>query len=587
MKEENNYSVGIEDNSEQQDIKTIEQQNEAPKIEQINLIETKSIKKKDNGKIVFASILLVIVLILFGIISVIAYQEYNNPKNRFLKAVNGYLDKNNIADIGKIITYIQDGGTIDINGNININSNNAGINSYTNSYGADLKIIDNEDTKEQYLNLTVNSENQELFNFESISKDNKIYMTINEIFDDYYYTDFQYINLFNNQDKIKNNIMNSLNEYFTKEKFIKIKEENVDKITINLSERNLMELYIKIYENIINDEVLFEEIFNETLKENIIIQNYEEEITLEKFKELLKEEIDDVKEQLNSSSTDILFTYNIYLKGSKLLKQEIIVNQIKLIIEGITEGNITIINENETILTGTYNTKEIVLNYQNETDSLKITYKHNTEINDKINMNNNIIINALMYGRETDINIDLNVELTKNNKIPNIDISNAKDINDISEEETKKLYSLLSGSAEDKGSTDDIIDNDFNVEDDENINDNNYEETQKKALETYGLRVASNAIVEFETEKNSNSYLTSQSYSIEEIMNNSYYVGCVHVKTNNTESHEVEISLYDLNNNYSLEGTIINNDYSVKMLQGYVTVSNPDIYTNSYCKNGI
>lgn len=391
-------------------------------------------KNTKNSKNVIVSILIVILIALIGTASYIVFKELNTPKTMFLKTMNKYLESNDLDNnILNISELFNRGATLKMDSNINLNGGTKKIFSGK----LNLEFIDNPSEKKQYLNLTFDDNNNSVINLEGYLKDNQVFFTMKNIFDKYYYTDSEYIKMYDEKNQklinnLKNNILNSLNDYFTNDMFIQSKEENIRKISVSISDKDIANLLILILTNLKDDNSL-----------SLFVT---EDMTLDNLQNQIDEYINSLKESLDQQSDDKKYAYTIYLNGEKLVKQEVIIDSIKLIIEGETSGNISLLNNDKEIVSGSYDKNKLNLKISDSNNNpynLTLTFDNNITDN-KMTANYNLVVKTIAEYEEVELKINTKLEITKESSIPQINISNAKNVKDISDEELVDIYTKLS-----------------------------------------------------------------------------------------------------------------------------------------------
>lgn len=161
------------------------------------------------------------------------------------------------------------------------------------------------------------------------------------------------------------------------------------------------------------------------------------EFPIEDIYKGLDDFISELKNELNLESKDITYSYSIYEKNNKLIKQELSIRDILVAIEGDTKGNIYVYNEGKIVLTGNYNKNYFKLSYEEDgvNLNLSIDYKNNTSASE-FDSNYNIVlrINELTISDYVKLNINDNKEILE------IDKENSKKIDDITAEEEEQIY---------------------------------------------------------------------------------------------------------------------------------------------------
>lgn len=402
--------------------------------EDLNLLENNNdfkeiVNKKGSnvGKLIVI-IVLFLLMIGLGVGGYIFYKFNNSPKVLFVKTLSKYtLLKNDSNDLINFLSKLKDGYTISINNNVKIKSDKEEImNALVN-----IKLTNNFEKKLANLDINFDDNNGSVINFNSLMEENRTYLKLNDIFDKYYYLDEDNSSLFEDSEIVDDSklievISNSFSSYFTDDKFSK---ENVDdnvKITVGLSDKDFYDLINLI----VND-----------LKNSKVLEAYaSKELTIEDIYKGLDDFISELKNELNLESKDITYSYSIYEKNNKLIKQELGIRDVLVAIEGDTKGNIYVYNEGKIVLTGNYNKNYLKLSYEEDgvNLNLSIDYKNNTSASD-LDSNYNIVlrINELTISDYVKLNINDNKEILE------IDKENSKKIDDITAEEEEQIYNKL------------------------------------------------------------------------------------------------------------------------------------------------
>ena len=367
-------------------------------------------------------------LALLGAVTYFYYFKKESSRELFLKNVSSFLNSNiNIEESNEVLNLLENGGTINLKPNIKIDIDN---NNLFNISG-NIKLID--DTKNQYMEGNITNNNQEIVDFKTLNQDNKLYVMLNNIFDTYHYTDIDTKEV-NTEGikKVKENVLNTLKNYFTEDKFLKEKTKvtvdnvsyDANKITLTLTEKDFGLLVKTILENLKNDEEVIKSITTDS----------------NNFKEQLEEKIDDI--DLEELSNETFISYSIYLNKNELLEQIITLNEYTITITGKSSGNITLKSNNTTILEGNYRKDYLKVNYKDENNNnITLTYKTNTISSKK--EKDTIIITGTINNTNINLEIELDAEVDAQKTIPNIDLTNAKPFEELTEDETNRFYSKI------------------------------------------------------------------------------------------------------------------------------------------------
>ena len=402
--------------------------------EDLNLLENNNdfkeiINRKGSnaGKLIVV-IILFLLMIGLGVGGYVFYKFNNSPKVLFVKTLSKYtLLKNDSNDLINFLSKLKDGYTFSINNNVKIKSDKEEImNALVN-----IKLTNNFEKKLANLNINFDDNNGSVINFNSLMEENRTYLKLNDIFDKYYYLDEDNSSLFEDSEIVDDSklievVSNSFSSYFTDDKFSK---ENVDdnvKITVGLSDKDFYDLINLIVNDLKNSKVL--EVYAS------------KEFPIEDIYKGLDDFLSELKNELNLESKDITYSYSIYEKNNKLIKQELSIRDILVAIEGDTKGNIYVYNEGKIILTGNYNKNYFKLSYEEDgvNLNLSIDYKNNNSASE-FDSNYNIVlrINELTISDYVKLNINDNKEILE------IDKENSKKIDDITAEEEEQIYNKL------------------------------------------------------------------------------------------------------------------------------------------------
>ena len=376
-------------------------------------------KKKNNGLIII--IILLLAICGWGL-GYIYGKKSITPKAKFVKVMSNYLEKNNIKDLEELFDGFYSVNTTNdfkisadnkevISGKLSINSIYKDDEQYTKvSFGDDSKSL----TGNIYL------------------KDSKAYIMLKDVFDKYYYLDMEsdstdYVDAFK---ELKKSIVKVVNEYFTDDKFTLSKDSNNDKISISLTGKDSATLVLKFYEGIKNND-------------KILGLFTDDDTSLDEVKAGLKEDIDNFKDDMESYSDEVVISYDIYLNKNKLVKQELTIEDMVLTITGEDSGNITLISAGTTIVSGTYSKDNLNLKISIDMVNAEFSINRQNITEDKISGDYKTTIKLTSGGSTIDVTINTNVKYDKSASIPNIDLSTAKNFDEITDNELEEIYSKL------------------------------------------------------------------------------------------------------------------------------------------------
>lgn len=376
-------------------------------------------KKKNN-------ILIIIIILLLAICGVVLGYIYGKksitPKAKFVKVMSNYLEKNNIEDLEELLDGVY---SVNTTNDFKISADNKEVISGKLSINSIYK------DDEQYTEVSFGDESKSLTG-NIYLKDSKAYIMLKDVFDKYYYLDMEsdstdYVDAYK---ELKKSIVKVVNEYFTDDKFTLTKDSNNDKLSISLTGKDGVTLVLKFYEEIKNNDKILG-LFND------------DDTSLDEVKAGLKEDIDNLKEEMDSYSDDVVISYDIYLNKNTLVKQELTIEDMVLTITGEDSGDISLISAGTTIVSGTYSKDNLKLKISTNMINAEFSINRQNITEDKINGDYKTTI-KLTSGRSTiDVTINTNVKYDKSASIPNIDLSTAKSFDEMTDNELEEIYSKL------------------------------------------------------------------------------------------------------------------------------------------------
>lgn len=376
-------------------------------------------KKKNNVLII---IIIVLLAICGGVLGYIYGKKSITPKAKFVKVMSNYLEKNNLEDIEELFK-----------GNFTVNTTNTfkvNVDSEELVSGK-LSINSIYKDEEQYTEVSFGDGSNSLTG-NIYLKDSKAYIMLKNVFDKYYYLDMEsdstdYVGAYK---ELKKSILKVVNEYFTDDKFTLTKDNNNDKISISLTGKDGATLVLKFYEEIKNND-------------KILGLFTDDDTSLDEVKAGLKEDIDNLKEEMDSYSDEVVISYDIYLNKNKLVKQELTFEDITLTITGEESGDITLISAGTTIISGSYSKDNLNLKINTDMINAELSIERQNIKEDKISGDYKTTIKLTSGGSTIDVTINTNVKYDKSASIPNIDLSTAKSFDEITDNELEEIYSKL------------------------------------------------------------------------------------------------------------------------------------------------
>lgn len=376
-------------------------------------------KKKNNVLIIIIILLLVICGVVLGYI----YGKKSiTPKAKFVKVMSNYLEKNNIEDLKELFDGVY---SVNTTNDFKISADNKEVISGKLSINSIYK------DDEQYTEVSFGDESESLTG-NIYLKDSKAYIMLKDVFDKYYYLDMEsdstdYVDAYK---ELKKSIVKVVNEYFTDDKFTLTKDSNNDKLSISLTGKDGVTLVFKFYEEIKNND-------------KILGLFTDDDTSLDEVKAGLKEDIDNLKEEMDSYSDEVVISYDIYLNKNTLVKQELTIEDMVLTITGEDSGDITLISGSTTIVSGTYSKDNLNLKISSNMVNGEFSINRQNITEDKISGDYKTTI-KLTSGRSTiDVTINTNVKYDKSASIPNIDLSTAKSFDEMTDNELEEIYSKI------------------------------------------------------------------------------------------------------------------------------------------------
>ena len=376
-------------------------------------------KKKNNVLIIGIIVLLAIGV---GVLGYIYGKKSITPKAKFVKVMSNYLEKNNIEDLEELFDGVY---SVNTTNDFKISADNKEVISGKLSINSIYK------DDEQYTEVSFGDESKSLTG-NIYLKDSKAYVTLKDVFDKYYYLDMEsdstdYVDAYK---ELKKSIVKVVNEYFTDDKFTLTKDSNNDKLGISLTGKDGVTLVLKFYEEIKNND-------------KILGLFTDDDTSLDEVKAGLKEDIDNLKEEMDSYSDEVVISYDIYLNKNKLVKQELTIEDMVLTITGEDSGDISLISGRTTIVSGSYNKDNLNLKINTDMINAEFSIERQNIKEDKISGDYKTAVKLTSGGSVINILINTNINYDKNANIPSNDLSGAKSFDEISDSELEKIYSKL------------------------------------------------------------------------------------------------------------------------------------------------
>lgn len=450
-------------------------------------------KKKNIMPIIIAIILIVIVI--FG------YMYISKPKTRFLTASNNSykqliekldnITQNDIYSLAKDNVVSLD---YDAKVNLQIDNDQMGLSQQLDALNFKMKLTEDQKTNQSFISLLLNQNNNELMGLDLLLTENKTYIKINDVLEQFVWTkaknksllekisdeDYKYLGSL-----IKDSIFRELkDDYFTNSKAI-LNLDNEDKtftkISLNVTNKLLRDISVEILTRIKNDNKSLDILAKYNLIDNK---------SLAEIKKELKGNIEEAINSLNKEkpTNDSVMVYSIYVKGyNNVVKYQVQIPTING--SDKSENEISFLNynneENKMVKEIEFKTNKVSFLTVTATETKTDNYKVKGIISglgtisgiyseDKDTTSVNLNLKSLLDESEYSLNIitqqkeleknkkysnDINFELTSSSynvenmkfilniaskfavekEFPETKISDAKSIDDLTEEENTKI----------------------------------------------------------------------------------------------------------------------------------------------------
>lgn len=428
-----------------------------------NVIYDNNKKSKNNVLLILAIVIVVIGIGLAGI----GVFLLSKPRAVFQESYN-YLTKG-IKSLGLTDSKtldILDKDKIKVENKINVNLDQS-LGLGVTTFDLDMQVMNNRTTNTSKVYLDSKLENQKLLEFVSYLKEDKLYLTVTDIFDKYYYTDIDTSSLteeltIEDMELLVDIVKNSLKKVITDEKFEKEKtttsvdgiEESVNKLTLRVDDKLLSDIVVEVVYGIKADEKALE-----------ILTNLSS-VTKE---ELIKS-LDDVVTEVKETTGETLLTYNIYYKNINDIKKLEILSGTTIVTYSANNSNYRLkvidddaeVEELSLLVVEQDNNYNITLNTLSSSITgklLKNEKNYNLTLNMADNRNNNLgtlVIDYLYTSNVQDklvvtyqkdgvnyVKVTVDSKITFGEEISVPDMSNAKSIDAMTEEEANIIMTNL------------------------------------------------------------------------------------------------------------------------------------------------
>lgn len=424
----------------------------------------------DNNKKSKKSVLLIlaIVIVVIGIgLAGTGVFLLSKPKAVFQESYN-YLTKG-FKSLGLSDTStldILDKDKIKVENKINVNLDQSLGLGITN-LDLNMHVMNDRTTNTSKVYLDSKLENQKLLEFVSYLKEDKLYLTVTDIFDKYYYTDIDTNSLteeltIEDMELLVGIVKNSLKKVITDEKFEKEKtttsvdgiEESVTKLTLRVDDKLLSDIVVEVVYGIKADEKALEILANlSSVTKEELIKSLDEVVT--EVKETTGEtlltyniyykNINDIKKlEILSGTTIVTYSANNSNYRLKVIDDDAEVEELSLlVVEQDNNYNITL-NTLSSSITGkllknekNYNlTLNIADNRNNNLGTLVVDYIYTSNVQDKL---------VVTYQKDginyVKVTVDSKITFDEGISVP--DMSNAKSIDAMTEEEVNTIMTNL------------------------------------------------------------------------------------------------------------------------------------------------
>ena len=461
-------TIDLDDTNNSQPVQ--EPQTQTSQINSENDIKPKKEKKK-KGK----SFLILFLLLLLAIIGGAIY-FYFNGYSKFVLSRNIAKAYNSISNvkIDSTLENILKSNAVSLDYNMNLDiKDNAELLGGINNLSIKYTYSENKNDKKGLLNLESKINKEEFVNLDALLKDNKIYFKIKNAMDKYYFTDFDFISLFESLensdskyifDIVKDSILTSIENKDLKQTNEEIVVNNKSlktvKISLNIDEKLLIKISKNLFKKIENDDKALE----------ILAKNFK--ISKEELKKEISEMKSSIDDNNSSLSNEENIVYNMYtdILGNAI-KHELIMddytldysnyNDVKELtvksngldafnikIEGKETGTISGNIMQAMSITGDYTTNKVNLDMKAIDNSMEIKIalenKENKVSDKEYAFDSTLNVSVLADNSEAlNANLKFDGKFASDITINEVNTENSKNINDVTEEEIENIFSKL------------------------------------------------------------------------------------------------------------------------------------------------
>ena len=282
--------------------------------------------KKNHNIMILAIVLSAVSIVLVAI----GFQKFSSPKTVMLQSVSNFAGnmKEALEELeSSFMVQMKNQDKVKLDGTLELEvdpSLETGIDNLTMDFG----YAEDSSKQNSIIDLSVLTGENALFDLDMIMADNKLYFDLKEITETYYYTDFDYISLFEDvatidYSKLIDIVKDNFTERIEQDKIEKSKE----KIKLGDKEKNTTKLSYKITNKMINDVLsgILEDIKNDKdLLENLAKMSG---VTTEEFTASIDEALNGMKD----IEGETYFYYHVYYYGFN-----------NIVMDEITDGSISI-----------------------------------------------------------------------------------------------------------------------------------------------------------------------------------------------------------------------------------------------------
>ncbi|MBE6147037.1 MAG: hypothetical protein E7168_01735 [Firmicutes bacterium] len=284
-------------------------------------VNSKKNNKGGNGVLVFAIILSILSIILL----VVGFYLLSNPKTVMLQGITKYA--NHLSSLlssteNNFTKKVVSEDKIKMDASITFESL---VPDFTfEQHKLNLVYLENKLDKKSDIDLFLSNNDGDLLNLDMLLLNNKAYMSVKDITDKYYYTDFDYISLFENVHDVDSNkliaiLKDNIIEMIEDDEISKVKEV----IKLDGKDRKTTKLSYKITTSMIND--CLKGIFEDIKKDNDLMKELAKagSVTEEEFFDLINEAISELSDE--EIVEEESFYYNLYYYGlNNIVRQELV-----------------------------------------------------------------------------------------------------------------------------------------------------------------------------------------------------------------------------------------------------------------------